>query len=173
MKILKIPFPNSSILAGTTYDYTDSYCGNLNKSHYRITQQDIGKAFFLSAPKWVGTLMVLRNKIVSVFGLKTGNNLKPEDILDTDFDLQKGTSIGIFKVFDKNDNEIVMGEDDSHLNFRVSLLLEPEEMKKTLTISTAVIFNNWLGRLYFLPVKPFHKVIVKSMLKRTLQGLEN
>ncbi len=173
MRIIEIPFPQGSMLSGIAHDYTDSYRGSLSRSNKIITQNDIGKAFFLSAPKWVGTLMTLRNKIVSIFGLKTGNNLKHEDILKNDFDLQKGKSIGIFKIYDKNDNEIVMGEDDSHLNFRVSLLLEPKKMEKTLTISTAVVFNNWLGKLYFLPVKPFHKIIVKSMLKRTLQGLEN
>lgn len=48
-------------------------------------------------------------------------------------------------MFDKNENEIILGEDDKHLNFRVSLFIEQQSnnpQKKDLTISTTVEFNN-------------------------------
>jgi hypothetical protein len=62
------------------------------------------------------------------------------------------------------------------LNFRVSLFLKqqaPGTNYKELTVSTAVEFNNWFGRLYFLPVPPFHKLIVPAMLKGIVKELEN
>ena len=47
-----------------------------------------------------------------------------------------------------------------------------DNTKKDLTISTTVEFNNWFGRLYFLPVRPFHKIIVPTMLKGIIKELE-
>ncbi len=172
MKIRKIAFPKNSILSDIPYDYADSYSGDLNKQNRRINAVDVGHAFFTSSPKWVGHLMELRNKLVSVFGLKTGTELSREEFLNRKEKFNKGDQIGIFKVYDKNDIELILGEDDKHLNFRVSLFLVPNaEHKETLIISTIVIFNNWFGKLYFLPVKIFHKFIVKNMLKKTIQSL--
>jgi hypothetical protein len=78
-------------------------------------------------------------------------------------------------VFDKTDNEIVIGENDKHLDFRVSLLFDENKNhfdEKSLTISTTVKFHNWLGVLYFLPVRPFHKLIVPAMLQNMIGKLE-
>lgn len=172
MNIVKVSFPKQSILSGHIYDYADSYCGNLDPEKNDITPTDIAKGFFSSSPKWVHFLMSLRNSIVSIFGLKTGaSQLNDESSLDH-MTLEKGDQLGIFKVFDKNDQELILGENDKHLNFRVSLMIDPEPRpKKKLIISTIVIFHNWFGKLYFLPVKPFHKFIVRRMLKRTIQSL--
>jgi hypothetical protein len=78
-------------------------------------------------------------------------------------------------VFFKTENEVILGEDYKHLNFRVSLFLE-QQINKTnengLTISTTVQFNNCFVRLYFLPVQPFHKRIVPAMLKGIITELE-
>ncbi len=172
MIVSEVDLPKSSLLANTRHDYTDSFSGSINTSS-TIDKHQLVKAFFVSSPKWVGALLFLRNKIVAVFGLKTGEAISKEDILKKDFRLQKGDAVGIFRVYDKSEDEIIFGEDDSHLNFRVSLLLTQENTTRDLIISTVVVFNNWLGKLYFLPVKPFHKRIVKSMLKRTLKELKN
>ncbi len=78
-------------------------------------------------------------------------------------------------MFARTENEVILGEDDKHLNFRVSLFLEQQQnnpQKKDLTISTTVEFNNWFGRLYFIPVRPFHKLIVPTMLKGIIKELE-
>lgn len=91
------------------------------------------------------------------------------------FKCEKGEQIGLFKVFDKTTNELILGEDDKHLNFRVSLLIDSQNESKTdkkLIISTTVKFNSWFGRLYFLPVRPFHKLIVPSMLKGIINDIE-
>lgn len=92
------------------------------------------------------------------------------------FKYEPGEQLGLFKIFSKSENEIVMGEDDKHLNFRISLLLEKDtndNAKKDITISTTVEFNNWFGKLYFLPVKPFHKIIVPSLLRGILKKLNH
>jgi hypothetical protein len=131
--------------------------------------------FFSSSPKWIGSLFAIRNKIVSKLGLKTADVENNQDELLKNFSCEPGEQLGLFKVFEKTTHEVILGEDDKHLDFRVSLLLEPmieDASKKQFTISTTVVFHNWQGRLYFLPVKPFHKFVVPAMLKAIVKELE-
>jgi hypothetical protein len=76
-------------------------------------------------------------------------------------------------VFHKTDHEIILGEDDKHLDFRVSLFLDEntETNQKQLTISTLVKFNNIFGKLYFMPVRPLHKLIVPTILKGIIKQI--
>jgi len=169
MQIKKVVLPETSMLINNPNDYRDSYCGQIDLQDKTITIDQVGNAFFVSSPKWIGLLLSFRNKIVSLFGLKTGHSISKEKKLI----IEKGEQIGLFKIFDKTENEIILGEDDKHLDFRVSLFLDSHtQHKKKLIISTIVVFNNWFGKVYFLPVKPFHKVIVRNMLKNTIQELK-
>jgi hypothetical protein len=177
MKIIKTTLPNNSILntSSKKYDYVDSFQGVINDFENKITSTDIGKSFFSSGPKWVGKLFNVRNKIVSVFGLKTSGKAADRQQQLENFKCEPGEQLGLFKVFNKTNTEVIIGEDDIHLNFRVSLFLENSEsdtLKKNLTISTTVEFNNGFGRLYFLPVRMFHKLIVPSILKGIMKGIE-
>ena len=177
MTIIKTTFPNQSLLnrLDKRYDYVDSFEGTVVDKDNKLKSVDVAKAFFSSSPKWVDKLFKFRNKLVSLLGLKSsGNNIGRQKVLDN-FKCELGDQIGLFKVFDKTDDEVVLGEDDKHLNFRVSLFLDkPKDdgLKKSLIISTTVVFNNRFGRLYFLPVRPFHKFIVPIMLKGIIKQLE-
>lgn len=177
MNILKVELPKKSLLntSSEKHDFADSFQAALHDPDRKITSTDIGKSFFTSSPKWVEKLFTFRNKIVSLFGLKTSGKIEDRENQLKNFKCDKGERLGLFKVFDKNENEVILGEDDKHLNFRISLFLadhENDPNKKSLTISTTTQFNNWFGRLYFLPVKPFHKVIVPTMLKGIINNLE-
>ena len=70
------------------------------------------------------------------------------------------------------DNEIIMGEDDHHLDFRISVLYRNGEHEDGssphVIISTVVLCHNALGRIYLRVIKPFHRVIVKSGLRRAV-----
>jgi hypothetical protein len=58
--------------------------------------------------------------------------------------------MGLFKVFSRTGHEVVIGEDDKHLNFSVSLFLEnhkTETNKKNLTISTTWVCLKCLAEL--------------------------
>lgn len=104
-------------------------------------------------PGWVDVLMKLRNRIVGVFGLKTDRNTpKPETF---------------FPVIENREDEIVMGEDDKHLNFRASILKDSSE--ESISLITVVHYNNVWGKVYFFPVKPFHKIIMQALLKQYLK----
>ena len=146
---IRTVIPENSVISNgfDRIDYFDTYCAV--KSTGDSAEKIAAEIFKL--PKWVNGLMNIRNSIAAIFGLKS--NKKAREGQTT-----------YFTVIEKNENEIVMGENDKHLNFRVSVFLD--RANSLIYLTTLVHFNNFLGRAYFFPVKPFHKIIVKSILKR-------
>ena len=176
MAIIKTNLPLQSILnyKEKSYDYIDSFQDSFHDKNLSIGPKEICKLFFGTGPQWVDKLFQLRNRIVKIFGLKVSGEIKDRQSLLENVKFLPGEQIGFFKFYDITENEIVMGEDDKHLNFRVSLFLEQDDITdphlKKLTISTVVNYNNWFGRLYFLPVRPFHQLIVPSMMRGIIRG---
>jgi hypothetical protein len=170
--------PDKSILKKDSklFDYTDSYQRFFYDNKEAIDSTKIGVVFFSGRSKMADTLFAIRNKIVGLFGLKTAGQISDRQNLLDRFKCEPGDQLGLFKVFDKTENEVVLGEDDKHLNFRVSLLLDrhlDDTGKKSLAITTTVKFNNLFGRVYFLIVRPFHTLIVPAMLKGMIKRIEN
>ncbi|MBD0686218.1 MULTISPECIES: DUF2867 domain-containing protein [unclassified Pseudomonas] len=120
---------------------------------------DLLARFILShQPSWIGGLMKVRDTIVACFGLKTAKQLAT-----------LANRVGIFKVYSTNQTEIVLGEDDKHLDFRISILCAEEaepEGSRQLVFSTVVQCHNRLGRAYILVIAPFHRLVVKASLLR-------
>jgi hypothetical protein len=165
MKIIKTSLPNGSILKSEekSFGYLDSFQRDFFDRGNFVSISEIGRLFFSSVPDWVEYLFKIRNKIVSLWGLKTSNSLKDRQNRLDNFKFEPKEQFGLFKVFSKTNNEVILGEDDKHLNFRVSLFIDKQTNDsdtKRLTISTSVCFKNCIGKLYFFVVKPFHKIIV-------------
>lgn len=171
--IKKSVLPEGSSLHNEDYDYIDSFEGMIIDTNHTLTVGDIGKAFFTSAPAWVGILFALRNRIAGLIGLKTPSKKKDTEEMLRHFHCEPGERLGLFKVLSKSEQEVVLGEDDTHLNFRVSLWIQPSPGTpvKHLIVSTSVKFNNRMGRMYFAPVRPFHRLIVPVMLKGMIRQL--
>ena len=127
-------------------DYIDSF-SKVMVTGQALTPEDFRNLAFSRFPKWIGWLMNFRNAIVKPLGLDTATRF-------TDM------------VLDKNLHEEILGMPDKHLDFHVSMLCgEYHEGKQELRITTVVKYNNWLGRAYFFIIRPFHGIIVKSILK--------
>lgn len=157
-----VPSTSLAVRALPHIDFADAFrCqlpGNQSQNIDSVT-----RAIFLTMPQWITGLLELRNNIVRPLGLKTSIDAVPSN---GEGELKPGTAIGVFEMLDRGlGEEIMLGEDDKHLDYRVSVRLEREREKCWVVVSTAVKFNNWLGRAYFVPVKPVHKIIVPAMMR--------
>jgi len=76
--------------------------------------------------------------------------------------LREGAKVGPFWILAVSNEEIVAGQDDQHLDFRVRFT-----KSAGLDVRTEVYFRNWAGRFYFALIRLGHVLIVRSMLKRT------
>lgn len=158
IRIKRIPETSIILKDFGKVDYYDVYKIQ-TKSNDSVDKITTG---LFKIPKWVNNLMKLRDFLVRSFGLKTGNK---EDVPGATY-YEVGKKAGYFTVIDRNENEIVMAEDDKHLNFRTSTMIGRGGASTSVFLSTVVQYNNFFGRLYFFFVKPFHRIIIKSLLKR-------
>lgn len=165
-KIYKATLPGDSLLKGIGYDDFLDYWGiKLNRTDVDI--HDLVNCFFTAAPGFVTGLMKLRDSIVGKMGLKTvGDYSKRKKV-----SFEPGKDMGLFKMFQMNDHEAIIGADDKHLNFRVSLYVKPGIQNTEVLISTVVLFNNRWGKVYMTLVSPFHKIVVKGMIKQIQKSL--
>lgn len=100
-------------------------------------------------PAWAQALLTLRNALVRPFGLKTGAAAGAK-------------TSGIFPVCKESADELIVGLDDRHLDFRVALMRQDGR----LYMSTWVQPHNLAGRIYLKVVMPFHILISRSMVAR-------
>jgi Protein of unknown function (DUF2867) len=107
------------------------------------------------SPRWIDMLLTLRNILVAPFGLKTsGASAVPRDM------------IGIFPVISQTPDRVVAGFNDSHLDFRVVVEVATHGAGQQVTATTLVKTHNRLGRTYLAIILPFHRLVVRTMLRQ-------
>lgn len=117
-------------------------------------------------PKWVDACMALRNRTVSLLGLKNLGHLSALTPGKSPSDYRPGDRVGIFTLFENSFDEALLGDKDKHLDVVLSVhrALLPDASKVLVTVTTVVHVHNTLGRLYMLPVKPMHRIIAPSVI---------
>lgn len=113
---------------------------------------DVSRLLLDHPPAWISCLMAFRNRIVSLFGLKTVT-------------LAAGASAGGFPVLSSVAERTVLGFDDSHLDFRIVVDLEQEMHAQTVKVTTIVRRKSLFGRAYLFVVAPFHRRIVPATMR--------
>jgi hypothetical protein len=111
----------------------------------RLTPQEAAQRG-LALPSWARALLALRNALVRPFGLKTGQTV----------------DAAIFPVVRNAPEEIILGTDDRHLNFRIVV----HRQGGRLYMSTWVHPHNLWGRAYLAVVMPFHILINRAAVRR-------
>ena len=164
-----VALPESSRVAHfyAATDLADAYAIRLPQGSV-TDPETLARFIFAQQPRWVGSLMGVRDLLVAGFGLKTSTQLQDPAAAGPH------PRVGIFRVYESRPHEIVLGEDDKHLDFRLSVLHETlpalDGRAARVVLSTVVHCHNRLGRLYILLIAPFHRVIVQATLRRAARA---
>jgi len=125
---------------------------------------DLAREALERPPAWFRALLRFRDALVSVAGVKSSRRIRKE--------AESGgvATVAFFPVLARSERELVLGEDDRHLDFRASVLVRaaPDGVRRDLILTTAVRCHNMPGRLYLMTITPFHRLIVRSNLDRLL-----
>jgi hypothetical protein len=125
--------------------------------------EGLARFIFSHQSSWVAGLMRMRDAVVAGFGIKTSSQLEGQ------LASSNTRSVRFFKIYATHEREIVLGQDDKHLDFRLSVLLQnrkiPGGSARYVVISTVVHCHNRLGRSYLALIAPFHRLIAKSSLR--------
>ena len=164
------PFPVTALDPPPPTRVSGSYASTNLADAYAVDLPDdatldpeaLARFVFLNSPDWAKRLMQVRDGLVAGLGLKTAKRLEDAGRVTP------RRRVGIFRIYEKHSDEIVLGEDDRHLDFRISLLRQPAGATSPprLIVSTVVHCHNRLGRGYILLIAPFHRLIVKACLRR-------
>ncbi|MEM1045875.1 MAG: DUF2867 domain-containing protein [Pseudomonadota bacterium] len=122
---------------------------------------EIARRLFANRPIWLRALLAIRDCAVTPFGLKTTASLHTDDRKRDSVAI--GQSIGFMRVHAITDREILLGEDDRHLDFRLAVRREADD-PHAISLATWVRTHNALGRAYLRIIEPFHIGIVRSQL---------
>jgi len=144
---VKLPHP---ALPGS--DWADGWQTNCSREFKDARQA--AEAAVANFPFWTLPMLVLRQIIVFPFGLK-GSSKEAET---------SGKRIGIFPVVSEEENRLVAGFDDRHLDFRIVIDLGDD--RRTVSLVTLIKRHNWVGRAYLQMVLPFHRAIIRSALAK-------
>jgi hypothetical protein len=171
MSVHKIPLPPESLIAKSfpVIDYADCFAAII-PGDKPVLIRDCIYPMFNDCPKWVDWLMRIRNILVYPFGLKGSRDNPGQNGLS--HTIAKGNELGLFTVMECNDHEVLLGIFDSHLDACISVFIEKNPDNRSILLSTAVKFNNNLGKIYFFIIKPFHIIIVPALLKKLINTLK-
>lgn len=163
-KVARIEFPRESRLQGrlpaaTYHDAFEAELGEASLTPVQIATRALG-----ATPAWVEGLLTLRDGLVGPLGLKTVGRLGAVP-KGADLPPAVGDRLSIFRIESLDDQELVLGIDDSHLDVRISFLKRPASLRPTYVVSSLVQTHNLLGRVYMIPVAPFHRLLVAMMMR--------
>ncbi|MFI9534437.1 DUF2867 domain-containing protein [Nocardia fusca] len=108
------------------------------------------RRIFHDPPRWVAAALSVRDRVVAILRLRSAS---PET----------------FRVLARNGDEVLVGSDDRHLDFRASV----RRTDDTVDVITFVEIHNLLGRLYLGPVRLVHASMVRQMLRRAARHLDS
>ena len=159
----RVSLPDRSALAQRAHE-----CDHVDSVRFDLEQpMTLDAALNLLGGPLSGAMaaaMRVRDAIAGRFGLKTNDAYRTGDPRHP-VSCQPGERIGFFTVYERTENEAIVGEDDRHLDFRVSVLLD----ESTITLTTMVFYRSWLGRWYFAVVRPFHMAMVPRSFAGSLR----
>jgi Protein of unknown function (DUF2867) len=142
----------AALLAGA--QFIDAY--SIAIEHAEFDARQAAENMLGRRPRWIETLMILRNRLVAPFGLKTPHpTTRPS-----------ADAVGIFPIVSKTPARLVAGFNDKHLDFRVVVDVVASGGGQRVTATTLVLTHNLLGRVYLAIILPFHRLIVRTLLRQ-------
>ncbi|CAN7620703.1 DUF2867 domain-containing protein [Acidovorax sp. LjRoot194] len=169
-----VPLPEGTVIHAALpgAQYADAY--QTPDPHPNASALQAWLDMVARTPHWTRALMAVRNRLVRLVGLKdvgqlhdvhdqrSGPHADPRNAAS----YRQGDRVGIFILRHLGEREVVMGQDDKHLDVQVSLCKRLVAGQPMLVLSTVVHIHNTLGHAYMAVITPFHCAIVRSMLRR-------
>ena len=141
--------------------FCDSYRARLGTPDQDIIA--IFAAIFGHKPLAVKLVLLARNAAAGLIGLDvpTVTQVMRDEIRGP---YAVGDLIGPWPIFALSADEIVAGRDNTHMDFRLSVLRAEHGVQVTTICHT----HNAFGRLYMRVIEPFHRAGVRALMSRAV-----
>jgi Protein of unknown function (DUF2867) len=117
--VREVPPPAESGVASwfRAADLVDAFAVPIDAADVTKGVDSLARSALGDPAPWIRLLLGLRDALVAGFGVKTSQEVRRAAIAD------KADRIDFFRIRARSDRELILGEDDRHLDFRLSLLL--------------------------------------------------
>ncbi|MBR0724003.1 DUF2867 domain-containing protein [Bradyrhizobium manausense] len=162
-----VPVPSDSLLAPryAGADLLDAFAVHL-PAGANDDLEALARAGFERPAWWIRALTRLRDAMMATVGVKSSRAIGTAAAA-------RGPVIGFFPLLSRSADELVVGADDRHLDFRAAILLRPGTAGgRELVVVTVVHCHNRLGRTYLAVIAPFHRVIARANLEQAARAME-
>lgn len=145
---VKVELPHPALADA---DWADCYA--VNVEHRFDTALDAANAIVKNFPNWTYPALALRQVLVLPFGLKGSQDAG-----------RKIGKVGVFPIISEDNERIVAGFDDKHLDFRIVVDVSEVNGHQRISLATIIKRHNLLGQVYLQSVLPFHRAIIRGAL---------
>lgn len=168
MHVVECDVPPGSALDGDAVRsayFHDSYCVPLTRPDAGIV--DIFFALFGHTPLWMKAMLVARNAVAKLLGLEVPT---VDEIMKPSIrrEYRVGDKIGPWPIYFIAGNEIVAGRNNTHLDFRLSVLKVKEVDAANVVVSTVCTVHNVYGKIYLFFIVPFHRAGVRTLMSNAV-----
>jgi hypothetical protein len=143
-----------------------------NADHYdeKVVEGDVTLHQFIAGcltyyPTWIKALYGVRAGFVRLLGMKQEKMPVPRLTAAT-VPFEAGKMATFFKVEDSTSETLwIASATDTHLTAYLVIAAEPlSEQKNRFYVGTIVHYHKWTGPVYFNVIRPFHHIVVQSMM---------
>ncbi len=151
---------NQNSLVYTSFnkiDYRDAFKIKYIKNTFQNIDE-YAKVYFLSQPTWL--------RLISM------NTISKQKIIESvnQSNFQIDSNIGSWKIFTRNDKEIVFGDSMGFLDYRFSMRLDKTQTDD-IEVSTVIKLNGFMGKYYFAGVRLMHTKFVIISLQNVFNSI--
>ena len=176
MHVSEVPIQDHYLISQQSEktDYSDNFQLKTDVFKRAPEPKECMIAFFKSFPPFFTKMLLFREAVANKLGLKTADKTTHEQRMEliNNFKGEIGESIAIFEVLDKNEMELLTGQKDKHLDFKLSFISTREGQQSVVELATTVVIHNLMGKAYFFFVRPIHRLYMKRIMKRMGKELE-
>jgi len=147
--------------------FRDSYRAPLSTPAAGVV--DVFFSIFGHHPRWIKLALVLRNRIAKRCGLSVPTEAEVMNPQRREI-YKAGDIIGPWPIFSVNENELIAGRDNEHLDFRLSIFRELDGPNPSVVVSTICVVHNLFGKVYLFFIVPFHRWGIKYIIARAMRA---
>lgn len=164
------------------YKELEAYFRNADHIDVKTIEGEVDLRRFVSGmlsyhPWWLVSLYGIREIFVKLLGLvhhekpETLPSIKPEEL-----SFKPGDHASFFSVRDAKEDTywVAVTPEDKHLTAFLGVVAEKTGPDRTrFHVFTSVKYLHWTGPVYFNLIRPFHHLVVLSMMKAGIRASEN
>ena len=145
-------------------DFRDAFRAPLNRSDLSVVEIFFG--IFSQRPGWMNLMLIARNKVAALAGLDVPTTFEIM-IMEKRDRYFVGEKIGPWPIFFLGPDELIVGRDNKHMDFRLSIMKVRDD-RPSVVVSTLCMVHNKFGQCYLSLITPFHKFSLRRLMVSAL-----